>query len=128
MIQLRPRLNSRAFNLPLDLVVVAALVLLAGISVGSAQNPGPPKSGEVLAPPSAGKDQAALITPMEKEEPKKSNLERTRTDAAELSALADQLRDELKKMNVNVLPLDVIEKTQRLEKLARKIKGEANEY
>jgi len=66
--------------------------------------------------------------PKEKEEPKKSKLEKTRTDAAELSALADQLRDELKNMNVNVLPLDVLEKAQKLEKLAKKIKGEANGY
>jgi hypothetical protein len=29
-------------------------------------------------------------------------------------------------MNVNILPLDVIEKTQKLEKLAKKIKGAAN--
>ena len=36
-------------------------------------------------------------------------------DAAELSALADQLRDELKKMNSNVLSLDVIRKTEKVE-------------
>ena len=45
-------------------------------------------------------------------------------DAAELSALADKLRDELKKTNVNVLPLPAIQKTQAMEKLAKKIKGE----
>jgi hypothetical protein len=128
MIAARPLLKLRGFMLPLGMGVVAALVLLTTVSVWSAQNPAPPKNGEGLSPPSAVNDQAALITPKEKGEPKKSNLEKARTDAAELSALADQLRDELKKMNVNVLPLDVIEKTQKLEKLAKKIKGEANGY
>ena len=128
MIRGRPRLNFRGFILPLGVVVVGAVVLLTSGSVRSAQNPGPTKNGEVLAPPSGVNDQATLITPKEKEELKKSNLEKTRADAAELSALADDLRDELKKMNVNVLPLDVIEKTEKLEKLARKIKGEAYEH
>jgi len=128
MMRTRPPLRFRRFILPLGVGIVAALVLLTAASVRSAQNPAPPKNAEALAPPSAVKDQATLITPKEKEEPKKSNLEKTRTDAAELSALADQLRDELNKMNANVLALDVIEKTQRLEKLAKKIKGEANGY
>jgi len=128
MMRTPPLLKFRRFILPLGVGVVAALVLLTAVSVRSAQNPAPPKNAEALVPPSAVKDQATLITPKEKEEPKKSNLEKTRTDAAELSALADQLRDELNKMNANVLALDVIEKTQRLEKLAKKIKGEANGY
>lgn len=128
MIRARPILKFRGFILPLSVGVVAALVLLSTVSVRSAQNPPPPKNGEVLSSPPPVNDQSALVTPKQQGEPKKSNLERTRTDAAELSALADQLRDELKQMNVNVLPLDVIEKTQKLEKLAKKIKGEANGY
>lgn len=128
MIRARPLLKFRGFILPLGVGVVAALVLLTTVSVRSAQNPGPPKNGQVLSSPSAMNDQAAQSTPKEKEEPKKSKLEKTKTDAAELSALADQLRDELKNMNVNILPLDVLDKTQKLEKLAKKIKGEANGY
>jgi hypothetical protein len=72
------------------------------------------------------KNSTALNTGEQKGEAKKSNLEKARTDAAELSALADQLRDELKKMNANVLSLDIIRKTEKVEKLARKIKAEAN--
>ena len=128
MIRMRPLLKFRGFIIPWGMGVAATLVLLATVPVRSAQNPAAPKNGEALAPSRAVNDQAALITPKEKEESKKSNLEKTRSDAAELSALADQLSDELKKMNVNVLPLDVIEKTQKLEKLAKKIKGEANGY
>jgi ssRNA-specific RNase YbeY (16S rRNA maturation enzyme) len=126
MIRTRPLLTFRRLILPLGAGVAAALVLLTTLSLRSAQNPAPAKNGEVLSPPAAVNNQAALIAPKQNEEPKKSNLERTRTDAAELSALADQLRDELKKTNVNVLPLDVLEKTEKLEKLAKKIKGEAN--
>jgi len=126
MIRTRPLLTLRGFILSPGVGVVAALVLLTTLSVWSAQNPAPPKNGEVLSPPIAVNDQSALTTPKQNGGPKKSNLEKTKTDAAELSALADQLRDELNKMNANVLSLDVIEKTQRLEKLAKKIKEEAN--
>jgi hypothetical protein len=108
--------------------VVAGLVLLTTVSAPRAQNPAPPKNAEVFSSSSAVNDQATLSIPKEKQDLKKSSLEKTRADAAELSALADQLRDELKEMNVNVLSLDVIEKTKKLEKLAKKIKGEANEY
>jgi hypothetical protein len=110
---------------PLGVGVVAALVLLTTASARSAQNPASPKNGEALPSPSAVNNQAAMASPKEKEEPKRSGLDKTKADAAELSALADQLRDELNQTNVNVFPLDVLEKTQKLEKLAKKIKGEA---
>jgi hypothetical protein len=105
--------------------VVAALVLLTTVSMRSAQSPASLKNGEALPPPAAVNNEASLTAPRENAEPKKSKLEKTKTDAAELSALADKLRDELKKMNANVLSLDVIQKTEEVEKLAKKIKGEA---
>jgi hypothetical protein len=126
MIRSGPRHKLRGLILPLGARVVAVLVLLTTIPVRSAQNAAPQKSVETLPPPSAVNDQAAMMTPKPKEEPKKSNFEKTKTDAAELSALADQLRDELNKMNVNVFSLDVLQKTEKLEQLAKKIKGEAN--
>jgi hypothetical protein len=107
--------------------VLAALSLLVPFGVRSAQNPVLPTTGEVLSPPAGVKNEAASTPPKQKDESKKSPLETTKTDAAELSLLADQLRDELNKINVNVLPFDVIQKTEKVEKLARKIKGEANE-
>ena len=125
MIRTRLRLKFRGLTLSLSAGVVFALALFTTVSVRSAQNPAPPKNGEVLSSPSKVNNQAALTPPNEKEMPKKSGLDKTKADAAELSALADQLRDELSKTNVNVFPLDVLEKTQKLEKLAKKIKGEA---
>ena len=121
----RPPLRFRGLVFPLGVAVVAVIVLLTTASVPSAQGPAPPKSGEALPTPAAVNNQAAMASPKEKEEPKKSGLDKTKADAAELSALADQLRDELSKTNINVFPLDVLEKTQKLEKLAKKIKAEA---
>jgi hypothetical protein len=122
----RPLLKVFRFIFPWSAGVVAALVLLTTVSVPSAQNPATPKNGEALSPPSAVNEQAVLTTPKQKGEPKKSNLEKTKDDAAELCALANQLRDELNKMNPNVFSLDVIQKTVEVEKLAKKIKGDAN--
>ncbi len=113
------------FTLRLGVGFLIALLWLPTIPGRSAQNAALPNNGS--SPPAVVNSEAALTTSKPKEEPKKSKLEKTKTDAAELSALADQLRDELNKMNVNVLPLDVIQKTQKVEKLAKKIKGEANE-
>lgn len=106
--------------------MVAALILLATVSVRSAQNSGQPKEGEVLSTPAAVNKDATLNTPKPAGATHKSNFEKTKDDAAQLSALADQLRDELKQMNANVFSLDVLQKTEQLEKLAKKIKGEAN--
>ena len=122
--RLLPKL--RGFLFLLGAGVVAASVLMMPGPVRSAQDPAPAKNAEALPSPSPVHDQAALISIREKGEPNKSKLNKTKADAAELSALADQLRDELNKMNVNVFSLDVIQKTQEVEKLAKKIKGEAN--
>ena len=87
-----------------------------------------PKNSEALAAPEVVNEQPAPEPPKGKGEGKKSNLAKTKDDAAELSAVADQLRDELNKMNINVLSLDVIQKTEQLEKLAKKLKGDANKH
>ncbi len=128
MIRSHPLRELRRFVLPLSMWAVTVLVLLTTVLLWSAQNPAPPNNGKVQSPPVAMSNQAAMNAPKDREEPTKSNLEMTRSDAAELSALAEQLRDELNKTNVNVLSLDIIEKTKKVEKLAKKIKGEAHGY
>ena len=100
--------------------------MLTTVSVRSAQSPAPAKNGEAMSPSPAVTNQAVPAASTDKLEPKSPGLDKTKADAAALSALADQLRDELNKMNVNVFPLDVIQKTEEVEKLAKKIKGEAN--
>ncbi len=127
MIRLHSRHKLRGTALLLGTGALAAWALLTPPTVRSAQEPPPPKVAEAPPASSPVPNEAALTIPKQKDEPKKSPLEKTKTDAAELSTLADQLRDELNKMNVNVLPFDVIQKTEKVEKLAKKIKGEANE-
>lgn len=112
---------------PVVFLVLAGLVfipmLLTTVPARSAENAGAPKSDQPL--PSPAMNQPALTTAKPESGPKKTNLQKTQNDAAELSTLADQLRDELNKMNANVFSLDVLQKTEQVEKLARKIKGEA---
>ncbi len=127
MLRTRPPLKVGLPILTLCGAVVAAFVMLSSVTMRSAQSPAAPKNGAGLSSQPALNNPAAATTTKENGESKKSNIEKTRTDAAELSALADQLRDELKNTNVNVFPLDVLDKTQKLEKLAKKIKGEAYE-
>ena len=103
-----------------------ALCILLYVSLPcAAQSPAVPMNSMPEPPASTASNQAAAAKPKQTE-PKVVPGERAKADAAELSALADQLRDQLKKMNVNVLSLDVIQKTEAIEKLAKKIKGEAN--
>jgi len=118
----------RELILPLCLGGTTALILLTAVPMRSGQNPPPPTNVEIPATPPAVNDQAALISPQQKEEPKKTHREKSKADAAELSALADKLSAELNKMNINVLSLDVIQKTKEIEELAKKIKGEAHEH
>ncbi len=123
----RPSQKMRGFMHRLGMGSVAAFILLTAVSLRSAQNPASPKSAEAVSPPLAANNQTAPNTPKPKEEPKKPVLDKRKTDAAELSALADQLRDQLNKTNVNILSLDILQKTEEIEKLAKKLKGEADE-
>ncbi len=49
-------------------------------------------------------------------------------DAKELAALATSLQGDLDKSNVNVLSLQVVEKAEKIEKLAKRIKSNAKGY
>jgi len=55
----------------------------------------------------------------------KANYTKMKQDADELADLAKSLQDELNKSNENVLSLDVVEKADKIEKLAKKIKNTA---
>src|ERR1700728_4119429 len=81
--------------------IVIALVLLVTMPGRSVQNSAVPNDGRALHASAAANTEAALTTPKPTEEPKHSTRQKTKIDAAELSALADQLRDELNKLNVN---------------------------
>jgi hypothetical protein len=113
------------FRVPTLVWVVAAWILLSVAPTSVAQNPAVPNTGQVEYPPRAANAQAAVTTP-KKESLGPSTGEKARADAAELSDLADQLRDELHRTDINILSLNIIQKTEAIEKLTKKIKGEAD--
>ena len=57
-----------------------------------------------------------------------ANLEMSKSDAAELAALAKGLREELDKPNVDVLSLEVMNRIDKIEKLAKKIREETKGF
>jgi hypothetical protein len=58
----------------------------------------------------------------------KANFEKMKRDAGELADLAKALQEELNKSNENVLSLDIVDKADKIEKLAKKIKGTARGF
>lgn len=58
----------------------------------------------------------------------KSDFEKMKRDADELAELAQSLQEDLNKSNQNVLSLKILEKADKIEKLARKIKIAAKGY
>ena len=58
----------------------------------------------------------------------KANFEKMKRDADELVKLAKALQEELDKSNENILSLDMVDKADRIEKLARKFKGDARSF
>ncbi|HZO99009.1 MAG TPA: hypothetical protein VFD30_01820 [Terriglobia bacterium] len=61
----------------------------------------------------------------QKKELLKSNFEKMQQDARELVELAKSLEDDLNKSNENVLSLKIVDRADKIEKLARKIKNSA---
>jgi uncharacterized protein YggE len=122
----KPKHPLQGFILPAGAAIISAAILMGAATLRSQQNTTASTHLEVSAT-AAASVQPSPPAPQPKVEAKKSNLDKTKDDAAELSALADKLKDELDKLNANVFSLDVIQKTEQLEKLARKIKGEANQ-
>ena len=67
------------------------------------------------------------LTPKQQRAILKSNFEKMKQEADELADLAKSLQQDLKGSNQNVLSLKVVEKADKIEKLAKKIKGLAVE-
>ena len=57
-----------------------------------------------------------------------ANFERSKSDATELATLAKELRAELDKPNVNVLSLEVMNRIEKIQKLAKKIRDETKGF
>ena len=57
-----------------------------------------------------------------------ANFEKSKSDATELATLAKELRAELDKPNVNVLSLEVMNRIEKIQKLAKKIRDETKGF
>jgi len=68
------------------------------------------------------------LSPKQKKDVLKFNFEKMKRDAGELTDLAKALQDELDKSNENILSLDIVDKADKIEKLARRIKGTARGF
>jgi Zn-dependent oligopeptidase len=73
----------------------------------------PPNSDDRKLP--NGKSQSDAIA--------KEDHQKALKDAEDLVAMAEQLRDELKRAGDYVVPVSSVKKTEEIEKLARKIRG-----
>jgi hypothetical protein len=65
------------------------------------------------------------VTPKQQQGLLKANYEKLKQDTDELAGLVKSLQDDLNKSNQNVLSLQIVEKTSRIEKLSKRIKTEA---
>ena len=68
------------------------------------------------------------LSPKQKRLIVRANFEMSKSDAAELAALAKGLREELDKPDVNVLSLEVMNRIDKIEKLAKKIREETKGF
>lgn len=76
--------------------------------------------------PSPGSDDAGpFMSPKQRQELLKANFEKMKRDADDLASMAKSLQQDLGKSSENVLSLKVLDRAEKIEKLARKIKSEA---
>lgn len=86
----------------------------------SPARPGLPPTDITAGPPALShKQKSAILT---------SQFKKTKKDVAALCKLAQSLQEEVNKLNPNVLSLDVVNKADKIQKLAKKIRNEAKEY
>jgi len=95
-------------------------------SVDAPQIPTPPTPEEISSPEEGGP--GAQITRKQKRNLLKQNFEKMKHDAEELAALAKALQEELDKSNENLLSLQVVNKAEKIEKLAKRIKSTARGF
>ena len=109
-------------------VTFATLVAGAAPSLQKGPPPGTllqgdpsPRALEQESPP-ADTEPMTRLKPKQKQAILKSNFEKMKRDVEDLNVLAKSLQVEIDKSNENVLSLKVVEKAEKIEKLARKIK------
>ena len=77
---------------------------------------------------SNGESSRSSLSEKQKRNLLKDNFEKMKRDAGELTDLAKALQEELNKSSENVLSLDVAAKADKIQKLAKRIKGNARGF
>ncbi|MBZ5565995.1 MAG: hypothetical protein LAP13_26695 [Acidobacteriia bacterium] len=109
--------TSLALGLPAGITVTRQ-----GASVGQ-QIPLPTEQ-----PPIRQNEPLPGLKEKQKRELMKANYEKMKRDADELASLAKSLQEDVDKSNENVLSLHIVEKAEKIEKLAKRIKSVAKGY
>jgi hypothetical protein len=140
------KLATRRHGLTWLLGLVAFLVLSGGIpgsqdsrlalvtsSARAAESPGFPQEPSRHSQPQQGPGPTETAPPVvlsqkQKKDLLKDNFAKMKRDADELADLAKSLQEDLNKSNENVFSLGVVDKADKIEKLAKKIKGAARGY
>lgn len=114
------------------LLLFCGLVILSGplwaqaaaaLQTPDASTPGSPpfpSSNPPLFP-----NNKSTITQKQQNAINKENFKKAKKDAEKLSALADSLKKEIQSSNANIMSIDIVSKTNQIEKLAKKIKEES---
>jgi hypothetical protein len=121
--------NTRRSVAPaaVSLCLAVALISLSAASIQQAGSFHPP----VTAPkpqeqvPTIELEPASPLKPKQKRELLKANFEKMKKDADDLATLAKSLQEDIAGSNENVLSLKVVDKADKIEKLAKQIKTRA---
>ena len=112
------------------IALIPCTLALAGTLLATGQrrdrDQGNPRSIDPALVPSS--EPADSMSHKQKQEFLKFKLENMRKDAAEMAELAGSIQGDLAEVTENELPLRVVEKAGRVEKLAKKIKNAAKGY
>ncbi len=122
-----PSLKSLLITIALGLALVGMMgwsrSSYAAPQFGQGLNAGPPSPLPILQGPReprlSKKQQQAIL---------KMNYEKMKKQAAALAALAKSLQKDIDRSNVNVLPVAVIKKAKKIQKLAKSIQNTARGY
>jgi hypothetical protein len=108
-------------------LTAAALFLLAAAPMPQ-QSPPPAQRiarGIQEQLPTFEPEPVSPLSPKQKQMLVKANFEKMKKDADDLAALAKSLQEEIEGSNQNVLSLRVVDKAEKIEKLAKKIRTAA---
>jgi len=121
---------ARLVRRSLGLLGWVMLIVAAGYA--PAQSPSPSLSGDISPqqtarrplPAMADETQMPTLSAKQKQSIMQANFAKSKSDVAELAALAKELREQLDKPNSEGVSVDVASRAERIEKLAKKIREE----